>query len=308
MEVFKIGCIIKKQRVELGLTQEQLCEGICEPSTLSKIENGRQVPRKANLDLLMQRLGLPEERYYGLVSDSDFKTQELEYEIQNANDAENFSAALKLIKALENAVQIDDGITRQFILRAKTISGKPVNDSILPYSNEDKLAMLLEAIRCTAPKIDLENIGRNLLGFEEVKILMDIAIIYSAQAQHDHAIDMYKQLLEYTEKHYLPMEKEAEVIPSIAYNYSRELGLLKQPDESLQVSELGRKYCIKYGNTRLLGALIVNQSCCLYDIGKIEEGKEKLIEAFYILKAMEEYEDMKIVQEYANETYRLSLS
>ncbi len=31
MKVFKIGFIIEKRRVELGLTQEQVCEGICEP-------------------------------------------------------------------------------------------------------------------------------------------------------------------------------------------------------------------------------------------------------------------------------------
>ena len=40
-EIF-LGEFIKQRRLELGLTQEQLCEGICEPMTISRIENGRQ--------------------------------------------------------------------------------------------------------------------------------------------------------------------------------------------------------------------------------------------------------------------------
>ncbi len=37
-EVF-LGEVIRQRRLELGLTQERLCEGICEPMTVSRIEN-----------------------------------------------------------------------------------------------------------------------------------------------------------------------------------------------------------------------------------------------------------------------------
>lgn len=44
MKEVYIGSIIRKRRQELGLTQEQLCRGICETVTLSRIENGKQTP------------------------------------------------------------------------------------------------------------------------------------------------------------------------------------------------------------------------------------------------------------------------
>lgn len=47
MKEVYIGSIIRKRRQELGLTQEQLCRGICETVTLSRIENGKQTPRPA---------------------------------------------------------------------------------------------------------------------------------------------------------------------------------------------------------------------------------------------------------------------
>ena len=37
-----LGEYVKQRRLDLGLTQEQLCDGICEPMTLSRLENGPQ--------------------------------------------------------------------------------------------------------------------------------------------------------------------------------------------------------------------------------------------------------------------------
>ena len=62
MKELFIGEVIKRKRKELRLTQEELCEGICEPSTISRIESGKQVPAKNKLDALLQRLDLPGDR------------------------------------------------------------------------------------------------------------------------------------------------------------------------------------------------------------------------------------------------------
>ncbi len=59
MKAIHIGAIIKRRRLELGLTQEQLCEGICEPSTMSRIEKGHQTPTYSKLKALLGRLNLP---------------------------------------------------------------------------------------------------------------------------------------------------------------------------------------------------------------------------------------------------------
>ena len=55
MKEVYIGSIIRKRRQELGLTQEQLCRGICETVTLSRIENGKQTPSRSKLNALLQR-------------------------------------------------------------------------------------------------------------------------------------------------------------------------------------------------------------------------------------------------------------
>lgn len=43
MQNYKLGEYIRQRRLDLGLTQEQVCAGICESVTLSRFENGKQM-------------------------------------------------------------------------------------------------------------------------------------------------------------------------------------------------------------------------------------------------------------------------
>ena len=79
-EVF-LGEVIRQRRLELGLTQEELCEGICEPMTISRFENGRQTPSRNRIKALLQRLGLPDDRFFGLLSTKEVQISNLENEI-----------------------------------------------------------------------------------------------------------------------------------------------------------------------------------------------------------------------------------
>lgn len=58
-EIFIIADIVKGRRHGMGLTQEQLCEGICEPVSLSRIENGVVGPKTMVLLKLMNKLRFP---------------------------------------------------------------------------------------------------------------------------------------------------------------------------------------------------------------------------------------------------------
>ena len=52
------GKLIKLTRIEKNMNQEELCEGICTPSYLSRIENDRVVADEQIYKLLLTKLGL----------------------------------------------------------------------------------------------------------------------------------------------------------------------------------------------------------------------------------------------------------
>ena len=68
MDLVSLGDYIKQRRTGLGLTQAQLSEGICDTTTVSRIERGEQDPRHNTVIALLERLGAPYDRYFTLLS------------------------------------------------------------------------------------------------------------------------------------------------------------------------------------------------------------------------------------------------
>lgn len=52
-----LGDTIRSLRKKAGLSQEKLAEGICSPVSISRIENGVQMPSSTVLDRLLAKLG-----------------------------------------------------------------------------------------------------------------------------------------------------------------------------------------------------------------------------------------------------------
>lgn len=115
----------------------------------------------------------------------------------------------ELLNELESIVEEDDLVTRQFILRSRALLGSEEG----ACSPEETLEMLLEAIRLTVPKFDLEEINRGLYSLEEVKVINQIAGIYSNNGQNRKATNILGQLLKYVKKHNQNLQQSAGMFP-----------------------------------------------------------------------------------------------
>ena len=80
MKELRIGEVIKRRRKALGLSQLELCEGICEVTTLSRIENGRQAPSYNRVKAILHRLDLPDDRYTALLDEDELRLEDLKRE------------------------------------------------------------------------------------------------------------------------------------------------------------------------------------------------------------------------------------
>ena len=83
MEEFRLGTYIKKHRKELGMSQEDLCGGLCAASTLSRIENNQQDPSRRLTMSLLERLGLPRDKFIAFWGQRDISAGALMREILN---------------------------------------------------------------------------------------------------------------------------------------------------------------------------------------------------------------------------------
>lgn len=308
MSITKIGEAIFNRRKALFINQEKLCRGICSQSTLSKIENGSFFPSKQQMDALLQRLDISSKQYYALLSQEDYYVQKLKEKIilSNAKGASN--EALDFLDKMERHPCSKENLIRQFILRSTAIAGKRTVDSIIPYDCQEKWVLLNKAIQITIPNFQVASIETELLCFEEVKIIVDLANLYDSMGDRTTSLFIYANLYAYTNSHYIEIEDIATIIPLLAYNYSRILGLEGRYKEALSINQYCCDYCTKYEKIQLLGVSLSNQSYYLYQIGNISESINIAKKAFYTLKSMEQDQYMQILCEYAKVHLDLMLS
>lgn len=303
-----LGEYIKQERLKQGITQEQLCEGICEPITVSRMENGKQTPSYGRVRAFLQRLGLPDDRYFALLSKNELEIKTLEDEIRAdairferaapENQAAIRSAGLLKLEQLEKLAEMDDQITHQYIMGERATLGKPNG----PYSPEEKLELLLQALRLTVPNLDLEEINPGLYSMEETELLNKIAVTYAQMGQPKKAIDIYRQLLKYIQKHYSDrMSQYAGKVALIACNYTNVLFTAGRYDDALEIAKLGRKVCVEYPHYQFLPGILDLMGGCYYYLGDLNKCEEYYREAYYLYKVIGNDRDRLLLEKAAKE-------
>lgn len=299
---YHIGEYIKRKREEKEIKQDELCYGICDRSTLSRIERGKQEPSYYILKALLQRLGISEDRCQILMGAQEFEIAELQREIVADNVRKDFSSALKKIRRLEELSQsAENPLLQQFILRVRAAAGYEENGERLDYDNPTQRKMLIQALERTCPGITMENMCSFLLSENEAKIINQIAITYSEEGNRRQAIEIYRQLIRYVQSHFAGCEIGQVMLPLTAYNYSRLLGQERRYEEAIEIAELGRQCCVKYNKCRFLGGLLFNIACCLHDLGKDVESMELMVQSYYVNKAMNRTRSCEVVKNYMKE-------
>ncbi len=302
-----IGEIIRQRRMELKLTQEELCQGICEPCTMSRIETGVQNPTRSKLDALMQRLGLPGKKYYALMSQHELEIEELKTKIIAANVQKDYDMSLNLLEQLESIVDPEDHIQHQFAIRTKALCGHKVNGILTPYSPAERIDLLLQAIRLTVPSSDIEEINSHLYSVNDIKIINQLATSYFDNGEVDIALDIYYQLMKYLKKRGGVFCDNIVLSPLITYNYARALSLNNRHEETIKVAEQGIQDCIQYGKTEKLPGLLFYIGEANRCLGNMEIATERFKESFYIYRAMDDVVNAKLVKDEVFDKMKLVL-
>ena len=307
MEIFRIGDYLKKAREDQKRTQEEVCEGICEPATLSRLENNERAPAYNRLVALLQRLGLPDDRFYSLLSPKETKIGALQKEITSASiwyvqregeeKRQIREEGIAKLQELEKTAGSGDRLIEQYALSMRAIFGTQEGD----YSPEEQLFMLMEAIRKTVPRFDLEEINRHLYSLDEMRVINQIAIAYSKFGDHEKVADIYSQLLKYAENHYQQIVQSAGHLPLITSNYAIELGLCKRYEKAIEIAERGRQACLKYGHYSLLPNLIHIQAECYYRLADMKQSRLLYQRAYHIYCAIEDNHNCSILKKEALE-------
>lgn len=185
---YVLGERILRVRTSLGMTQEELCEGICTPETVSRIERGERAPKVAVYEQLMKKLGMEECRYYPFIESNDYRMYLglMEYETQLERN--EYEKAEKELTFLEENLDKTSLINQQILLKNRAV----LNWLLGRITAEKSVELLWEAFYMTVPQDAKIEIWP--LDYIEVEILNNIATELETQNRRKESITLLKKI------------------------------------------------------------------------------------------------------------------
>ena len=258
MAVFQLGPIIRNRRIELGLSQEDLADGICSVPTLSRIENGERMPTKNHFEMLMQRLGYSAMSLDFFTDKEEFLIHELKFKIRQAYVDKDLSLANQLLLQYRDLIGASSPINQQFFMLYYTLL------NMSKYTNQERIDALEAALRLTCPSYSSSRLPC-VLSYEEIIILNGIAICYDAPETRNHTITILRTLRKYYDNHMINSEEALRTQPMVLYNLSKVLGSVGYFDECIEVCDQGIHLAKKTSRCSHLGKVLYNRAWALME-------------------------------------------
>ena len=209
--VFPIEEVLKIRRTMFGMTQEQLCDGICSVKSLRRAEQGKTDIQREVREKLLKRLGLSGQLQWTRLITSDREVVRLAERLAKYQNGQNYVETRKLLERLKAKVTMEIPQNKQFIIETETL---------LDYY-EKKISMRkfvdceTEILRQTLKENDFRKIGKIYLTEMEItcicnrwrglkneekkkdiQFLLNIYEEYSSKNVIANAISMYEFVTE----------------------------------------------------------------------------------------------------------------
>lgn len=303
MSSYYIGNFIKDTRNGKGYTQEQLCLGICTPASLSRIENGAQMPGKNTLDGLLQRLGIEDRMFTVFESKEEMQICEMLDEVMGNIAHYEYDKLEEHTKELEELIGEGQGLQWQYLAFAKAIleerHGAP---------DEAVMDMFMQAIGMTLPEFDgVTPLEMNLLTFNEIAIINSIAVMHAKMGRFEQALTLGFWLKHYMAEKVIDGSEKRSKYLMILYNLSNWLGKIGKYKEALGEAEEGIAFCIKYGCLTLFPVLMFNKGCALAELGEKERAEKVFRRAAVLFEVTDQEERVTRTAELCKEHYQIEL-
>ena len=287
--------LMRQVREQLKLSQEQMAEHLhVSQRTISRIETGKRSLGAFEYFSLMEMAGKPTEDLSPLFLESkelkDFITYK---ELKGMLRDGRFSDIREILPAFEKDITSKQPFVIQFIAFVKIAV-----DEEMPH--EEAIERLYEVLGMSVKNFDQNNIAKYRFTYNEVYILIAIAMRLEFMGRIDCAIDLHKGLIESRGNALASNEDKAAIFPALMFNLSNLLGKSKRYKEALKYCKDAHEICIKYKNYRLVSCILYNMACCYRFMGEEEQlYKTYLTRAYYSAYAVGDTEVLNIIKKEA---------
>lgn len=191
--------VIRQRRMVLGMTQEELAAGICDVTTISRLENKRHKLNDTLRVQLLQRLKLSGDKYISSVDTYDYKVFEKINRLKDLQTIEKYGELKEIINEITDEFKLYSINSKQYMIR---VLGSRFVDE---YSAEE----ILQILNLTLP---VENCAQGLILFEnEWGLFQTLFRFHSKRGEYEEA-EKYISMLEPAEGEPLTYERNTNYI------------------------------------------------------------------------------------------------
>ena len=209
--IFSMKDVLRTRREMFGLTQEQLCEGICSVKSLRRAEKGQTDMQRETLKKVLNRLGLSGQMQWSRLITSDREVIRMAEELADYINDRKFSVASKQLESLKARIDLDIPQNKQYFLEKQALlefeQGKVTREEFVKMEKEVLECTLRaenlyrkENVYLTEQEITcIRNSWRGMEGKEKRELIDLIFRLYDNYALNNglsQAISMYEFIAE----------------------------------------------------------------------------------------------------------------
>lgn len=268
MEYYEIGHILRAARMRHKLTQEELSDGICSVSTISRIENGVSEPSRNTFRMLMRRMGEPETMYASYAGRRRMLRRRLLWEMEHmirmreSADLSRFLSRYEAIPGKETHVEMQ---------------GRQMAETALQLASGEAPEIVFEKLRqvltLTCPELCKCWLQNMMFTNREILILQMMVYCCQLMGQFEKGYDVLAGLLRHCPEHPADGESGREVEPSVCYQLAEICMQMDRYPDSRRFCARGIRRCLHTKSFGFLPALLAQRACIMAELGDAKESR-----------------------------------
>ena len=260
-----LGDIIRDLRKQKKLTQEELAEGICSSVSISRIENGTQMPSGVTLEKILSKLDASTYQLCDIYfkNEQNHQFEEFAEQAASAINRGDIAFAKSVLTALEEFENPDEKNYQTMDL---------IKGSILLYEDSDEaLDVLTKALSYTRPDFSFSNFHNVLFTVVEVNILSLISMFYYGKGDYFKALTISKELYESLKNHKSDVKYYDVLRMYVAMTLAGSLSKCGSVRESLFILEETENWALSKSEFTIMPDFEFEKARIIYENGQKDE-------------------------------------
>ena len=254
---------LKNNRKELGWSQKELAEGICQQTQISRMEQGKYMPGADLLYKLSEKMGLNMDYFFSGEISKEFlglsAFKRLSETLLENQDYASLKYAFEGERKQQTSLSFDEKIYLDWI------------DAILTYQCEHQLKLAISKIEDILSRISIDKV-------DYLYILNTLLIFLGYDEDKEKFERLYDQVSVALSKIDTSVREQIELYIKIKYNYCYHLWKQEEMDKSRALLLEIIEFCNKYHSSFRLADLY-----CL--LGNVTENLDISVAKDYYMKA-----------------------